>query len=148
MPRNETRRDRKLQALIRHLVLSFPQAAILSRSVGERYHVCIIVPYDGSPEKALQVERALCRESARSIQEFEQFLFHLNLPLIFQTHERYDVRLASPHGPEHADEPSASPANGEWPTASIGGTVGHGPHPLSGPFLPTPPSALFPLCAN
>ena len=142
MPSDETRRDTKLQALIRHLVLSFPKAAILSRSVQERYHVCVIVPYDGSPEKALQVERTLCRESARSIQEFERFLFHLNLPLIFQTHERYDVGLASP------PEPSTSPANAGWPAASIGGTVGHGPHPLPSPLLPTSPDALFPLCAN
>ena len=34
-----------LKALIRHLVLSFPDTAILSRQVGDRYHVFVIVPY-------------------------------------------------------------------------------------------------------
>jgi hypothetical protein len=46
----QVRGDATLKVLIRHLVLSFPQAAILSRSVGGRYHVCVIVPYDGGAE--------------------------------------------------------------------------------------------------
>jgi hypothetical protein len=107
----ETGADAGLKVLIRYLVLSFPQATIFSRSVGERYHVCVIVPYDGSPEKAVQVERALCGESARSIREFERFLSQLNLPLLFQTRERYEVRLAHPPRFEPDGGPSTSPAN-------------------------------------
>ena len=44
-PGRET--EAALKALIRHLVLSFPKAAILSRQVGDRYHVFVMVPYAG-----------------------------------------------------------------------------------------------------
>lgn len=147
-PPRETGPDAGLKVLIRHLVLSFPQAAILSRSVGERYHVCVIVPYDGSPEKAAQVERALCDESARSIKGFELLLSQLNLPLLFQTRDRYDVRVAHPPPFEPDGEPDRSPANEGWPAAPIGGTVFHGPFDLSGSFLSTPPGAGFALPAD
>ena len=63
-----------LKAVIRHLVLSFPNAAILSREVGDRYHVFVIVPYGGGPEKTLQVERAWLVESTRSIEVGERVL--------------------------------------------------------------------------
>jgi hypothetical protein len=53
-----------LKTLIRQLILSFPESAILSRQVGYRYHVFVIVPYAGGPENTLQVERAWLVESA------------------------------------------------------------------------------------
>ena len=41
----------RLTVLIRHLLLSFPQSAILSRSVGDRYHMFVICPIAGVSEK-------------------------------------------------------------------------------------------------
>ena len=55
----QARGDAKLKALIRHLLRTFPQTSILSRQVGDTYHVFVIVPYGGGPEKAIQVESAL-----------------------------------------------------------------------------------------
>ena len=133
----ETGADARLKVLIRYLVLSFMQAGILSRQVGDRYYVCVIVPYDGGPEKTVQIERAWLAESARSIKELERVLSPLNLPLLFQTCERYDVRAAHP-----------STANEGWPAASNGGTVLYGPFPLSGSSSPTRAGPLFPLRAS
>lgn len=156
----DIRTDVTLKVLIRHLVLSFPQAAILSRSVGERYHVCVIMPYDGSPEKAVQIERAMCGEPARSIKEFERVLAQLNLPTLFQTRERYELRLAGRPRREHASgdpavndcgirqSPSTSPAKEGWLPAPIGGTLFHGPLPLSSPSVPTSPDPLFAVCPD
>ncbi|MCE3222859.1 MAG: hypothetical protein K0S58_1039 [Nitrospira sp.] len=146
----EARVDATLRALIRHLVLSFPQAAILSRSVGTRYHVCVIVPYDGSPEKTVQAEQAMDGERARSVKDVERQLSQLNLPLLLQTRERYDLSLTNrqPHEPAcgwHAPEDGrtanrqdGSPANGGWLKVQIPRTVFHGPLPLSDPSLPRP----------
>jgi len=139
--REETRVDAKLNVLIRHLVLSFPQAAILSRAVGERYYVCVIVPHDGSSEKALQVERGLLHESGGSIEEFERYLFQLNLPLIFQTRERYE--LTSAHAPRPG-EGGPNPSNEGWSGELLSATEYHGPFPLSDPSSSTPADALPP----
>ena len=139
--REETRVDEKLNVLIRHLVLSFPRAAILSRTVGERYYVCVIVPHDGSPEKALQVERGLLHESAGSIKEFERYLFQLNLPLIFQTQERYELRSAHAPGPE---EGGPNLSNQGWSAELLRATAYHGPFPLSDPSSSTPADAMPP----
>ena len=140
-----TRTETKLKVLIRHLVLTFPHAGILSRQVGHTYHVFVIAPYAGGADKTLQVDRALLAESAGSIKDFEGVLAQLNLPLRFQRCERYEWRSMSTRRSHQTDE---CPANGGWPSVPIGGTVGHGPHPLSRPLLPTSPDALFPLCAN
>jgi hypothetical protein len=51
----DRRGDAKLQTLIHHLVKSFPQTSILSRQVGNSYHVCVIVPHDGAPEKTIKI---------------------------------------------------------------------------------------------
>jgi hypothetical protein len=127
-----------LKRLIRHLVLSFPETSVLSRQVGDRYHVFVIVPYDGT-EKTIQVERAWLVESARSIQASEGFLEQLNLPVVFETHERYELRAAS--SPQ-AMGASRSPANEGWSAEADSGTVCHGPIPLSGPSSPTHPGAV------
>jgi hypothetical protein len=146
----EARVDATLTALIRHLVLSFPQAAILSRSVGTRYQVCVIVPYDGSPEKTVQAERAVDGKQARSIQEVERQLSQLNRPLLLQTRERYDLWLTSrrPHEPAcewrapddgtTAHREDGSLANGGWLKVQIPRTLFHGPLPLSDTALPRP----------
>ena len=84
-----------LKALIRHLVLSFPKAAILSRQVGDRYHVFVMVPYAGGPENTLQVDRAWLVDSARSIKASERVLQALDLPRLFQTRERVELRYPS-----------------------------------------------------
>ena len=139
------RTEAKLKVLIRHLVLTFPHAGILSRQVGHAYHVCIIAPYDGSPEKTIQVERALLAESARSIKEFECFLAQLNLPGLFQTCERYELRSVST---PRSHETVECLTHKGWSVAPIIGTVCHGPRPLSNSSLPTPPDPLFPLCPN
>ncbi len=87
--------ETKLKVLIRHLVMSFPHTSILSRQVEGRYHLLVIVPYEGSPEKAMQVERAYLFEQDRSVEDFEVFLSHLNLPTLFHDRERYDLCSAS-----------------------------------------------------
>ncbi len=138
---DEMTTEAKLKVLIRHLVLSFPEAGILSRQVGDRYHVFIIVPYGGGPEKTIQVERAVLAKSARSIQEFEGFLSQVNLPRLVETRQRYDLRCAKTTG---AAQASTCPANEGFPSARIGGTVFHGPFQLSRPSSPTLPGALFP----
>jgi hypothetical protein len=79
-----------LKALVRHLVLNFPETSVLSRQVGDRYYVFVISPYGGGPEKAIQIERAWLVKSARSIKEFEGYLTQLDLPRLLQTRERYD----------------------------------------------------------
>jgi hypothetical protein len=131
-PTGEARADATLKVLIRHLVLSFPQAAILSRSAGGRYYVCVIVPYDGGVEKAIQIERAWLAERA-TLEEFQQVLEHLNLPAILQTCERYELRLAR----------GSAPANEGWPMSESDGRVAHGPVHLSDSFLPTAAHPLF-----
>jgi hypothetical protein len=128
-----------LKTLIRHLVLSFPETTILSRQVGDRYHVVVIVPYAGGPENTLQVERAWLLESARSIKASERLLESLDLPRLFQTRER--VELRHPSTP-HLMLVSRNPANEGWSGEPLSGTVCHGPLPLSGPSPSTPPGAL------
>ena len=128
----ETGADAGLKVLIRYLVLSFPQATIFSRSVGERYHVCVIVPYDGSPEKAVQVERAVGGASARSIKAFEQFLAQLNLPRLFRTRDRCEVRSASRRQQEpgcagHAGKARTIARKQPWPTVPPIWATGHSP---------------------
>lgn len=91
----EMKADLKLKMLIRHLVTTFPQAAILSRQVGDRYHVFVIVPYGGGPEKAIQVERALLVERNPSVDEFGPLLDSLNLTTLLQGCDRYDLSEAS-----------------------------------------------------
>ena len=66
----DTNVEAKLKVLIRHLVTSFPETSILSREIAGRYHLFIIVPYSGGPEKAIQVDRAVLREPALSEDEF------------------------------------------------------------------------------
>ena len=84
-----------LKALIRHLVLSFPDTAILSRQVGDRYHVFVIVPYAGGPEKTIQAERAWLDQCARSIETCERLLDGLDLPRLFLTRDRVELRYAA-----------------------------------------------------
>ena len=81
----------KLKALIHHLVISFPHAAILSRSVEDRYHLFLIVPYGDAPEKALRVERTLLFERHPSVHAFVFLLDRLNLTSILERHNRYDL---------------------------------------------------------
>ena len=49
IPKTEV--DARLTVLIRDLVLSFPQSAILSPSVGDHYHMFVICPIAGVSEK-------------------------------------------------------------------------------------------------
>ena len=127
-----------LRTLIRHVVLNFPHAAILSRQVGDRYHVFVIVPYRGGPENTLQVERAWLVESARSIEGSEGLLAALDLPWRFQTHEQVELRYPSTL---QVMRVSRNPTNEGWSAEPLSGTVRHGPLPLSGSSPSTPPSA-------
>ena len=94
--------DAKLKALIRHLVTTFPQTSILSRQVGETYHVFVIVPYEGGPEKTIQVDRALLTDRQTTVDEFCMLLESLHLPTLLQSSERYDLRHADQSQPEPA----------------------------------------------
>jgi hypothetical protein len=87
----DARVEAKLKVLIRHLVTSFPETSILSRPVGEQYHVFVIVPYEGGPEKSIQVERALLREPSLTVDEFVSRLDGLHLPTVLQECARYDL---------------------------------------------------------
>ncbi|MEP7153866.1 MAG: hypothetical protein ABI856_19345, partial [Nitrospira sp.] len=69
--------------------------AILSRPVEETYHLFIIVPHGGAPEKAIQVERALLVERNPSVHDFACFLDSLNLTTHLEGRNRYDLTRAS-----------------------------------------------------
>lgn len=83
--------EEKLTVLIRYLVHSFPLASILSRQVGDRYHVFVIVPFDGSPEKTLQVETTVFRNRSLRVEGFTALLSTLNLRRLFDQNDRYDL---------------------------------------------------------
>ena len=87
--------EAKLKALIRHLVRTFPQTSILSRQVGDTYHVFVIVPYAGGTEKAIQVERALLVEREPSVDELGALLERLNLSTVLQGSDRYELSHTS-----------------------------------------------------
>ena len=94
----QARGDAKLAVLIRHLVRTFPQTSILSRQVGDTYHVFVIVPYGGGPEKAIQVESALLVEREPSVDELGALLERLNLSMVLQRYDRYALSHTSwPH---------------------------------------------------
>jgi hypothetical protein len=94
-PTTEAWDDAKLKALIGHLVRVFPNAAVLSRQVADRYHVFIIMPYDGSTEKAIQVDRALFLDRDVAVEEFASLLCSVDLPSVLQRCDRYYLSHAS-----------------------------------------------------
>lgn len=81
----------KLKILIRHLVASFPETSILFREIGGRYHLFVIVPYSGGPEKVIQVDQAVLREQALTEDEFASRVDRLHLPTVLQGCARYDL---------------------------------------------------------
>jgi len=81
----------KVTVLIRYLVHSFPLASILSRQVEARYHLFVIVPFDGTPEKTLQVEIAMFRDQRLAVEGFAARLSALNLHRIFDRIDRYEL---------------------------------------------------------
>ncbi len=81
----------KVKTLIRHLVMSFPHAAILSRPVEDRYHLFLIVPYGDVPEKSIRVERTLLVERHPSVHDFIFLLDRLKLTSFLESHDRYDL---------------------------------------------------------
>ncbi len=81
----------KLKALIRHLVMSLPHAAILSRSVENRYHLFLIAPFGGAHEKAMRVEITVLVERHPSVHDFVFLLDRLNLTSFLERHNRYDL---------------------------------------------------------
>lgn len=89
--------EEKLTVLIQYLVRSFPLASILSRQAGDRYHVFVIVPFDGSQEKTLQVETTVfCHRSLR-VEGFAALLSTLNLRRVFEQADRYDIDWLGRH---------------------------------------------------
>lgn len=90
----ETEAEAKLKVLIRHLVLSFPQASILSWQVGRGDHVFLIVPYDGSLEKTIQVETAVFQDQNFGVQEFASLLCRLDLCTALDRCDRYDLNFS------------------------------------------------------
>ncbi len=83
--------EEKLTLLIRYLVHSFPRASILSRHVGARYHVFVIVPFDGSQEKTLQVETTVFHNRKQRVEGFAALLSTLNLRRVFDRSDRYHL---------------------------------------------------------
>lgn len=90
--------EEKLTVLIRYLVHSFPLASILSRQVGSRYHVFVIVPFDGSGEKTLQVEATVFLDRTLRVERFAALLSTLNLRRVFDRGDRYDLDWFGRHG--------------------------------------------------
>ncbi|MGC3973503.1 MAG: hypothetical protein QM771_03860 [Nitrospira sp.] len=89
--------EEKLTVFIRYLVHSFPLASILSRQVGDQYHVFVIVPFDGSQEKTLQVETTVFRNGRLRLDGFAALLSALNLRRVFDQHDRYDLNWFGRH---------------------------------------------------
>ncbi len=81
----------KLKVLVRHLVASFPETSILFREIGGRYHLFVIVPYSGGPEKVIQVDQAVLGDLALTEDEFASRVGRLHLPTILQGCARYDL---------------------------------------------------------
>ncbi len=129
--------DAKLQMLIRHLVLSFLQATIFSREVEEQYAVVVIAPYDGGPDKVIQVERAWLAKQPDTMEAFRRVLENLNLPTVLQRYGRYDLGSAD----------WSDPANARWLAAQGSDVVSLGRLHLSGPSLPSSARAVFPARA-
>lgn len=96
--------EEKLTVLIRYLVHSFPLASILSRQVGERHHVFVIVPFDGSQEKTLQVETTVFHNRNQRVEGFAALLSTLNLHRVFDRGDRYDLDWYGDH-PVASDTP-------------------------------------------
>ena len=105
----------KLTVLIRYLVHSFPLASILSRQVDECYHVFVIVPFDGSHEKTLQVETRVFRNRTQRVEAFAAILSALNLRRVFDHCDRYDLDWSG-RRPESIGTPAWS--GGSLPRAS------------------------------
>lgn len=93
--------ENKLTVLIKYLVRSFPLASILSRRVGDRYHVFVIVPFDGSPEKTLQVETTVFYDQQLQIGRFASLLSMLNLRTFYERGDRYDLHWFGRHADAH-----------------------------------------------
>lgn len=93
----ERNAEEKLTVLIRYLVHSFPLASILSRQVGDRYHVFVIVPFDGSQEKTLQVDTTIFRHQSLPVERFTALLSTLNLRRVFDRNDRYDLDWFARH---------------------------------------------------
>jgi hypothetical protein len=91
----------KLTVLIRYLVHSFPLASILSRRVEDRYHVFVIVPFDGSREKTLQVETTVFHDQQLPIGRFASLLSMLNLRTVYERGDRYDLHWLGRHADTH-----------------------------------------------
>lgn len=87
--------EEKLTLLIWYLVRSFPLASILSRQVGDRYHVFIIVPFDGSQEKTVQVETNIFQDQELPVERFAELLSTVNLRRMFDRGNRYDFEWRS-----------------------------------------------------
>ena len=81
----------KLKVLIRYLVTSFPDTSILFREIEGRYHLFVVMPYSGGPEKVIQVDQAVLREPAITEDEFASRVDRLHLPTILQGCARYDL---------------------------------------------------------
>ncbi len=73
-PTTQASAEAKVKAVIGHLVILFPHATVFSRQVADRYHVFVIVPYDGSPEKAIQVDRTVFLDPFLGVEEFASLL--------------------------------------------------------------------------
>ncbi len=105
---HDRRAEEKLTVLIGYLVRSFPLASILSRQVGDRYHVFVIVPFNGSREKTLQVETAIFHDQRLRVEGLVALLSMRNLRREFDQSDRYDLEWFD----GHAEASRRSPLSG------------------------------------
>jgi hypothetical protein len=111
--------------------------------------VFVISPHGRGSEKAIEVERALLVESARSIKDFEGLLAQLDLPRLLQSRERYDLKACQKVKDSAVTRiRERSTADEGWAKVQTGATLSHGSHDFSGPVLPSPPGAVSSLRAQ
>ncbi len=80
-----------VKAVIWHLVMRFPHAAIVSRQVEGKDHLFTIMPYDGTPDKEIQIAQALLADRDLSVPDFATLLNRLDLPTVLHESDRYHL---------------------------------------------------------
>lgn len=132
----ESHVDAKLRVLTRYIVASFPEASILSREIGGRYHLFVLVPFAGGPDKVIQVDRAVLADPTLPEKEFVTRIDQLHLPTLLRRCGRYDLQpynwlpTSSKNGPSNSHAPLPPFLNSH---RSLGahGQMAYGPFPLA-----------------
>jgi hypothetical protein len=131
--------EANLKVLTRYLVATFPDMSILSREIGGRYHLFVLVPFTRGAEKAIQVDRPVLEDPALTEEEIVFRLDSLHLPTVLHRCVRVDLGLHNwlPTTPSQT-RPESSHKTPQTVFKSHSDLDAHG-HMAYGPF---PPSGL------